>query len=65
MILYGITGHMSTALCKLLGGGGRCHNLKNSEEASKDTEESPAGCAGEGKQSKGNWEKRKEQVKDN
>ena len=54
MILYGITGHMSTALCKLLGGGGRCHNLKNSEEASKDTEESPAGCAGEGKQSKGN-----------
>ena len=32
--------------------GGRCHNLKNGKEASADTEESPAGCAGEGKQSK-------------
>ena len=37
-----------------LVGGGRCHNLKNGKEASKDTEESPAGCAREGKQSKGN-----------
>ena len=30
-------------------GGGRCHNLKNGKEASEDTEESPAGCAVEGK----------------
>ena len=34
-------------------GGGRCHNLKNSKEASEDTEESLAGCT-EGKQKKGN-----------
>ena len=34
--------------------GGRCHNLKNDKEASEVTEESPAGCTGEGKQSKGN-----------
>ena len=31
------------------GGGGRCHNLKNGKEAREDTEESPAGCTGEGK----------------
>ena len=36
-----------------VGGGGRCHNLKNGNEDSEDTEESPAGCAGEIKQSKG------------
>ena len=34
--------------------GGRCHNLKNGKEASEDTEESSAGCPGEGKQNKGN-----------
>ena len=34
--------------------GGRCHNLKNGKEASEDTEESPAGCAREGKQNKRN-----------
>ena len=35
--------------------GGGCHNLNEKwQEASEDTEESPAGCAGEGKQSKGN-----------
>ena len=33
----------------------RCHNLRNGKEASEDTEESPARCAGEGKQSKGNY----------
>ena len=33
---------------------GRCHHLKNSKEASEDTGKSPAGCAGEGKQNKGN-----------
>ena len=33
--------------------GGRCRNLKNGMEASEVTEEIPAGCAGEGKQSKG------------
>ena len=31
---------------------GQCHNLKNGKEASEDTEERPAGCAGEGKQNK-------------
>ena len=31
-------------------GGGRCHNLKNGKEARENTLESPAGCAGEGKQ---------------
>ena len=36
------------------GGGGWCHNLKYSKEASEVTEESPAGCAGEGKQNEGN-----------
>ena len=36
------------------GGGGRCHNFKNSKEASEVTEKNPAGCATEGKQSKGN-----------
>ena len=35
-------------------GGGRCHIDKNGKEASEDTEESPAGCAEEGKQNKGN-----------
>ena len=30
--------------------GGRCHNLRNGKEASEDTEGSPAGCAGVGKQ---------------
>ena len=39
---------------RYFGGGGRCHNLKNGKEASEDTEKSPAGCAGEGKQYKGN-----------
>ena len=34
---------------------GRCHNLKNGKETSEDTEEGPAGCAGEGKQSKLNY----------
>ena len=38
-----------TALKSLNKNGGRCLNLKNGKEASKDTEESPAGCAGEGK----------------
>ena len=33
---------------------GRCHNLRNVKEASEVTEANPAGCAGEGKQSKGN-----------
>ena len=32
----------------------RCHNVKNGKEASEVTEKNPAGCAGEGKQSKGN-----------
>ena len=32
---------------------GRCHNLKNGEEASADTVENPAGFAEEGKQSEG------------
>ena len=36
------------------GGGGRFHNLENGKEASEVTEEIPAGCAGEGKQKKGN-----------
>ena len=35
-------------------GGGRCHNLKNGKEASEDTQESPAGCPGEGKQNNEN-----------
>ena len=42
------TGHsvgVSTFVIFLLG---RCHNLKNGKESSEDTEESPAGCAGEG-----------------
>ena len=43
-------------LCSLVTsavtGGGRCHNLRNGKEASEGTEESPAGCAGEGKQKK-------------
>ena len=32
--------------------GGRCHTLKNGKEVSEDAEESPAECAGEGKQNK-------------
>ena len=44
-----MSGRFNEAIC-----GGRCHNLKNGKEASEDTEESPAGCAGEDKQSKGN-----------
>ena len=36
------------------GGGGRCHNLKNGRKPVKLQKERPAGCAGEGKQSKGN-----------
>ena len=39
--------------------GGRCHNLENGKEDSEVTEENQAGCAGEGKQNKGNQEKRK------
>ena len=31
---------------------GRCHNLKIGKTASEVTEESPAGCAGDGKQNK-------------
>ena len=38
----------------LEGGGGRYHNLRNGKEACEDTEESPAGCAGEGNQNKRN-----------
>ena len=38
--------------------------MARNQEASEDTEESPAGCAGEGKQSKGNQEKRKGLFKD-
>ena len=41
---YGMTRSKETN-----GGGGRCHNLKNGKEATEDTEESPAGCAEEGK----------------
>ena len=37
-----------------VGGDGRCHKLKNGKEASEDTEKSPVGCAGEGKQNKRN-----------
>ena len=44
--------HYYVELCS--GSGGWCHNLKNGKEATKDTEKSPAGCAGEGKQNKGN-----------
>ena len=41
---------------KRVGGGAKepYHNLKNGKEASEGTDESPAGCAGEGKQSEGN-----------
>ena len=41
-------------VCLCIYIGGPCHHLKNGKEASEDIEESPAGCAGEGKQSKGN-----------
>ena len=34
--------------------GGRCHNLKNSKEATELQKKNPAGCAEKGKQSKGN-----------
>ena len=34
--------------------GDRCHSFKNGKETSEDTEESPAECAGECKQNKGN-----------
>ena len=47
--------------------GGRYHNLKNGKEASEDTEESPAGCAGEGKQNKKNSRREQDglQITDN
>ena len=32
----------------------QCHNVRNRKEASKVQKENQAGCAGEGKQSKGN-----------
>ena len=35
-------------------GGGRCHNLKNGRKPVKIQKEDLTGCAGEGKQSKGN-----------
>ena len=40
------------------------NNLKNGRKPVKLQKESPAGCAGEGKQSKGNYEKRKGRFKD-
>ena len=46
-------------------GFGRYHNLKNYKEATEDTEGSTAGCAGEGKQNKGNYQKRIGRLKDN
>ena len=39
------------------------NNLKNGRKPVKLQKESPAGCAGEGKQSKGNQEKRKGRFK--
>ena len=35
-------------------GGGRCYNLRNDKKVSENTEENPAGYAGECKQNKGN-----------
>ena len=40
------------------------NNLKNCRKPVKLQKESPAGCDGESKQSKGNYEKRKGQFKD-
>ena len=37
---------------------------KNGRKPVKLQKESPAGCVGEGKQNKGNWEKRKGRFKD-
>ena len=36
------------------GGGGRCYNLKNGRKPVKLQKKSPAGCAGEVEQNKGN-----------
>ena len=41
-------------MSRFVFGGGRCHNFKNDKGASEDTEESPEGCVGEGKENKGN-----------
>ena len=44
--------HVTGSTIIKIRGGGRCHNLKIGKEASEDTEESPAGCAGEGRYNK-------------
>ena len=41
-------------LVPVMNHGARCHNFKNTKEASEDAVESPVGYAGEGKQNKGN-----------
>ena len=43
----------------------RCHNVKKGRKPVKLQKENPAGCAEEGKQSKGNYVKRKGRFKDN
>ena len=44
-----ILANVGVAYGQPITGGGRCNNLKNGKEASEDTEEISAGCAGEGK----------------